>query len=77
MLKTFSEADIKNRLNIVHRLISALYKAGYEKITIYYESFEELQMTQKTINLSFSDRKGDVLENMVFFFPEINFKRFV
>jgi phosphate uptake regulator len=44
------DIDISNREKIVHRLISALYKAGYDKLNINFENYEELEIAQKTIN---------------------------
>jgi len=42
--------NIGGKKKITHRLISALYKAGYNKVTINFDNHHELQVAQSTIS---------------------------
>lgn len=44
------EVNVKEQKKVLHRLISALYKIGYNQITINYGSNSEFQISQDTIN---------------------------
>ena len=44
--------DVKGITNVLHRVVGALYKAGYTEIEFIYEFPEELSIIQKTIRRS-------------------------
>lgn len=46
------EIELSNLDNMISRVISAIYKSGYDEVLIRYNSEKELEIIQKTINKS-------------------------
>jgi len=47
------EVDLTGKKLIIHRMLSAIYKAGFDKLTVKYKSPDELEIIQRTINQEF------------------------
>jgi len=44
------EINVKGKEQIIHRLLSSLYRSGFDEINITYEKSSELELIQSTIN---------------------------